>query len=101
MAKIKDITYFTASEIAVILCYMLEIIISASNVYIALLQLELVTKDLFTNEWIPTEKGEEFAVERTYKDRNTNAEKMFYVWHRDVVEILKEHFKKLKIGGNK
>ena len=101
MAKQKDITYFTATEMSSVRCYLLEVSISASNVHIALLQIGLLTKDMLTNDWIPTEKGEEFAVERTYKDKKTGEEKMFYVWHRDTVKILKEHFEKLKIGSNK
>lgn len=101
MAKQKDIKHLSASEIAVILSYLLEISISASNIYIALLQLELVTKDMFTNEWIPTSKGNEFAVEKTYTDRKTDEEKTFYVWHRNVVEMLKERFEGLRLGGNR
>lgn len=101
MAKQKDIKHLSASEIAIILSYLFEIVISASNVYIALLQLELVTKDMYTNEWIPTSKGKEFAVEKTYNDKKTSEERTFYLWHRDVVEMLKEHFEELKIGGNR
>lgn len=100
MAKQKDIKHLSASEIAVILSYLLEITISASNIYIALLQLELVTKDMFTNEWVPTEKGKEFAVEKTYTDKKTNEERTFYLWHKDVVKMLEERFKELKTGGN-
>jgi len=100
MAKQKDPSHLSASDIAVILSYILEISISASDVYIALLQLELVTKDFKTREWIPTEKGKEFAEERPYTDKRTNEEKTFFVWHRDIVEILKERFDELKIGGN-
>lgn len=101
MAKQKDGTHLSASDIAVILSYLVEINISASDIYIAMLQLELVTKDFKTREWIPTEKGKEFAEERPYKDKQTDEEKTFYVWHRDVVEMLKERFEGLKIGGNK
>ena len=100
MAKQKDIKHLSASEIAIILSYLLEMTISASNVYIAMLQLKLVTKDLMTNEWIPTKKGKELAEERTYKDKKTEKEKIFYVWNRDVVEMLKERFEELKIGGS-
>lgn len=100
MSKQKDLTHLSASDIAVILSYLLEINISASNIYIALLQLQLVTKDMFTNEWIPTKQGKKLAVARTYTDKNTDEEKVFYVWHRDVVEILKKHFEELKNGGN-
>ena len=98
MAKQKNGTHLSASDIAVILSYLFEITISASNIYIAMLQLELVTKDIYT---IPTKQGKKFAEERTYKDRKTNEEKTFFVWHRNVVEMLKEHFEELKIGGNK
>lgn len=101
MAKQKDIKHLSASEIAIILSYLLEINISASNIYIVLLQLELVTKDMYTNNWIPTEKGKELAEERTYKDKKTEKEKIFYVWNRDVVEMLKERFEELKNGGNR
>lgn len=102
MAKQNGIEHLRVSDIAVILSYLLEISISASNVYIAMLQLELVTKDLMTNEWIPTkDKGDKYAEERPYKDKKTGEEKMFYVWQRDVVEMLKERFKELKIGGNR
>ena len=100
MAKQKYIKHLSASEIAVILSYLLEITISASNIYIALLQLELVTKDMFTNEWAPTEKGKKFAVEKTYTDKKTNEAKTFLVWHRDIVEMLKKYFEELKIGGS-
>ena len=101
MAKQKDIKHLSASEIAIILSYLLEMTISASNVYIAMLQLKLVTKDLMTNEWIPTKKGKELAEERTYKDKKTEKEKIFYVWNRDVVEMLKERFEGLRLGGNR
>lgn len=101
MAKPKDGTHLSASDIAIILSYLLEINISASNIYIAMLQLELVTKDLMTNEWIPTQKAKEFAEERPYIDKKTEEEKTFYVWKRDVVEMLKKRFEELKIGGNK
>lgn len=101
MAKQKDGTHLSASDIAVILSYLLEINISASDVYIAMLQLELVTKDFRTREWTPTEKGKELSEERLYKDRKTDEEKTFYVWNRDVVEVLKERFEELKIGGIK
>lgn len=57
MAKSKDLTHLSASDIAVILSYLLEINISASDIYIAMLQLELVTKDFKTREWTPSEKG--------------------------------------------
>lgn len=101
MAKSKDLTHLSASDIAVILSYLLEINISASDIYIAMLQLELVTKDFKTREWIPTEKGKELAEERPYKDKKTEKEKIFYVWNRDVVEMLKGHFEGLKLGGNR
>lgn len=101
MAKSKDLTHLSASDIAVILSYLLEINISASDIYIAMLQLELVTKDFKTREWTPSEKGKKFAEERTYKDRKTNEKKPFFVWHRDVVEMLKGHFEGLKLGGNR
>lgn len=102
MAKSKDLTHLSASDIAVILSYLLEINISASDIYIAMLQLELVTKDFKTREWKPTkDKGDKYAEERPYKDKKTGEEKMFYVWQRDVVEMLKERFEELKIGGNR
>lgn len=97
MSKQRDTTYLSASDIAVILSYLLAINISASDVYIALLQTGLVTKEFKTREWIPTEKGKEFAEEREYKDRYTDEEKTFYVWHRDVVEMLKQRFEQLKV----
>lgn len=97
MAKQKDGTHLSASDIAVILSYLLEISISASDIYIAMLELRLVTKDFKTREWISTEKGKEFAEERPYIDKKTGEEKMFYVWNRDVVEMLKERFEGLKI----
>ena len=101
MAKQKDTTYFTATEIAIILNYLLGVGISASNVYIALLQINLVRKDILTNEWVPTVEGKKFADERTYNDKTTGEEKIFFVWHREVVKNLKEYFEQLKIGGNK
>lgn len=101
MAKQKDGTHLSASDIAVILSYLLEISISASDIYIAMLELRLVTKDFKTREWTPTEKGKEFAEERPYKDKKTDEEKTFYVWKRDVVEMLKKRFEELRIGSNK
>lgn len=101
MAKQNDTEHLRASDIAVILSYLLEISISASDIYIAMLELRLVTKDFKTREWTPTEKGKEFAEERPYKDKKTDEEKTFYVWKRDVVEMLKKRFEELKIGGNK
>lgn len=97
MPKQNDTEHLRASDIAVILSYLLEINISASDIYIAMLEIGLVTKDFKTREWTPTEKAKEFAEERPYIDKKTGEEKMFYVWHRDVVEMLKEHFEGLKI----
>ncbi len=72
MAKQKDPTHLSASDIAVILSYLLEIRISAGDVYIALLQIELVTKDFKTREWIPTDKRKAFTFEEILKEVTEN-----------------------------
>lgn len=101
MAVQKDINYMSASDIAVILTYLLSITITGSNVYIALLQLGLVTKDMFTNEWIPTETGKNFSQARDYTDKKTGEKKIFYVWNKSVVDKLRKYFEEFKNGGNK